>query len=294
MTARHVALLILLAAIWGGAFSLIRNAVPALGPIGLSAFRLGVAALLMLAYLRFAGVPLGWSRNRGAMLTMGVFGAALPFPLFAYGATQWPAGILAVVNATVPLWGALIARVWLGDRITPLVAAGLACGIAGVALLGGATDRALTGQSALALAAGLAASLCFAFSGVATKALGAQIPAAALATGVLIVGAVCNLPLVAIAPPRAFSPFALANALVLAAVASALATVLYMRLIQQIGPTRSMTVTFLIPVFGIFWSAVLLGEPVTAPIMASCALVLAGTALVLAGQRSAVRRRPGV
>jgi drug/metabolite transporter (DMT)-like permease len=292
MAGRHVALLILLAAIWGGAFSLIRNAVPALGPIGLSAFRLAVAALLMLGYLRLTGTALAWRRHRGPMLVMGVFGAGLPFPLFAYGATQWPAGVLAVVNATVPLWGALIARVWLGDRITPPVAAGLACGIAGVALLGSGAGTALTAGSALALAAGLAASFCFAFSGVATKALGASIPAAALATGVLAVGAAVNLPLLAVAPPRAITAFALGNALVLAAVASALATVLYMRLIQQIGPTRSMTVTFLIPVFGIFWSALLLDEPVTAPMVGACALVLAGTALVLVGQRAATRARP--
>jgi drug/metabolite transporter (DMT)-like permease len=287
MAGRHVALLILLAAIWGGAFSLIRNAVPSFGPIGLSAFRLSVAALLMLAYLWLRATPLSWSRHRGAMLVMGVFGAGLPFPLFAYGATQWPAGTLAVINATVPLWGALIARIWLGDRITPLVAAGLACGLAGVALLGRGAAAPLTESSTLALAAGLAASFCFAFSGVATKALGARIPAAALATGVLIVGAAINLPLTALAPPRALTWFAAANALLLAAVASALATVLYMRLIKEIGPTRSMTVTFLIPPFGIFWSALLLGEPVTAPMVAACALVLAGTGLVLTGQRAA-------
>jgi drug/metabolite transporter (DMT)-like permease len=286
---RHVALLILLAAIWGGAFSLIRNAVPALGPIALSAFRLGVAALLMLAYLKITGTTLHWRRDARALLVMGVFGAALPFPLFAYGATQWPAGILAVVNATVPLWGALIARIWLGDRIRPLAAAGLVCGLAGVALLTGARPAPLTTASALALAAGLAASFCFALSGVATKALGGRMNAAALATGVLVIGTAVNLPLVAVAPPREFSAFALANAVVLAAVASALATVLYIRLIQAIGPTRSMTVTFLIPVFGIFWSALLLDEPVTAPILGACALVLAGTALVLVAQRAASR-----
>jgi drug/metabolite transporter (DMT)-like permease len=288
MAARHIAILILLAAIWGGAFSLIRNAVPALGPVALSALRLGIAALVMLGYLHVTGGRVRWRRDRRALLLMGIFGAALPFPLFAYGATQWPAGVLAVVNATVPLWGALISRLWLGDRITPLAAAGLACGTGGVALLANASAAPLTTASGLALVAALAASFCFALSGVATKALGASIPAVALATGVLIIGATLNAPLVLLAPPHAVTLFALANALVLALVASAFATVLYIRLIQQIGPTRSMTVTFLIPVWGIFWSAVLLGEVITAPMLGACALVLVGTALVLAGQRAAV------
>ena len=138
-----------------------------------------------------------------------------------------------------------------------------------------------------ALAAAIAASLCFAVSGVATKALGASVPAATLGTGVLLVGAAFNVPLTLLDPPREITAFALANAALLALLASALATVLYLQLIQDIGPTRSMTVTFLIPVWGIFWSALLLDEPVTATMLAACGLVLLGTALVLAGQRRA-------
>jgi len=119
MSARHLVLIVVLAAIWGGAFTLIRNAVPALGPLGLSAVRLTLAAVIMLAYLQATGQRVRWRRDRKAIAVIGCFGAALPFPLFAYGATQWSAGFLAVINATVPLWGAVIARLWLGDRITP-------------------------------------------------------------------------------------------------------------------------------------------------------------------------------
>jgi drug/metabolite transporter (DMT)-like permease len=282
---RHITLLVFLAAIWGGAFSLIRNAVPALGPLGLSAVRLAVAAVVMAGYLRATGGRLHWHRHRRAFLVVGTFGAALPFPLFAYGATQWPAGSLAIVNATVPLWGALLARVWLGDRISPLSFFGLASGFGGVVLLTGTGPVAFTPSAALALAAALAASLCFAVSGVAAKALGRDTPAAVLGTGVLLVGTAVNVPLTMLSPPPGVTLFALANAVLLGLFASALATVLYLRLIKEIGPTRSMTVTFLIPVWGIFWSAVLLGEPVNAAMLGACALVLVGTALVIVGQR---------
>jgi drug/metabolite transporter (DMT)-like permease len=105
---------------------------------------------------------------------------------------------------------------------------------------------------------------------------------------VLVVGSAFNVPLAVAFPPNEITVFALVNALALAVLASALATVLYLRLIQEIGPTRSMTVTFLIPVFGIFWSALLLGEPITATMIAACAVILAGTALVVIGQRAAV------
>jgi drug/metabolite transporter (DMT)-like permease len=288
MTARHVLLIVFLAAIWGGAFTLIRNAVPALGPLGLSAVRLVLAAIIMRAYLQVTGLRVHWRRDRRAIAVIGCFGAALPFPLFAYGATQWSAGVLAVINATVPLWGAVIARVWLGDRITPSAIIGLAFGIGGVALLTGVGSAPVPAAGAAALAAALAASLCFAVAGVATKALAANAPAASLGTGVLIVGAAFNVPLTLLDPPRQITVFALGNAALLGLLASALATVLYLRLIQQIGPTRSMTVTFLIPVWGIFWSALLLNEPVTATMIVACGLVLMGTALVLAGQRRAV------
>jgi drug/metabolite transporter (DMT)-like permease len=288
MSARHLVLIVVLAAIWGGAFTLIRNAVPALGPLGLSAVRLTLAAVIMLAYLRATGLRVRWRRDRKAIAVIGCFGAALPFPLFAYGATQWSAGFLAVINATVPLWGAVIARLWLGDRITPTAILGLAFGIGGVVLLTGARSAPLPAAGAAALVAALAASLCFAVAGVATKAFGANVPAASLGTGVLIVGAAFNAPLTLLDPPRQITAFALANAALLALLASALATVLYLKLIQEIGPTRSMTVTFLIPVWGIFWSAWLLDEPVTATMIAACGLVLMGTALVLAGQRRAV------
>jgi drug/metabolite transporter (DMT)-like permease len=288
MSARHLVLIIVLAAIWGGAFTLIRNAVPALGPLGLSAVRLTLAAVIMLAYLQATGLRVRWRRDRKAIAVIGCFGAALPFPLFAYGATQWSAGFLAVINATVPLWGAVIARVWLGDRITPTAILGLAFGIGGVVLLTGAGSAPLPAAGVAALLAALAASLCFAVAGVATKALGTHVPAASLGTGVLIIGAAFNAPLTLLDPPRQITAFALANAALLALLASALATVLYLKLIQEIGPTRSMTVTFLIPVWGIFWSALLLDEPVTATMIAACGLVLMGTALVLAGQRRAV------
>jgi drug/metabolite transporter (DMT)-like permease len=293
MTGRHVALIVLLAAIWGGAFTLIRNAVPAFGPIGLSAVRLTLAAVIMLAYLKITGARIRWRQDGEALVVVGVFGAALPFPLFAYGATQWTAGILAIVNATVPLWGAIIARVWLGDRIAPFGVAGLVLGIGGVALLVSADSAPTPVGGPGALAAGLAASLCFAVAGVATKALGTGIPAPVLATGVLIVGTVFNVPLTVLDPPREITAFALANAALLGLLASAIATVLYLWLIQQIGPMRSMTVTFLIPVWGIFWSALLLNEPVTATMFIACGLVLAGTALVMAGQSKAIPTAEG-
>jgi drug/metabolite transporter (DMT)-like permease len=288
MSGRHVALLFLLSAIWGGAFSLIRNAVPALGPIGLSAIRLVVAAVLMLGYLRATGDRVHWRRDWRAIAVIGIFGAALPFPLFSFGATRLSAGVLAIINATVPLWGAVIARVWLGDRMSLVAMLGIVLGIGGVAALMGGSTVPPDAASRWAFAAGLGASLCFAVAGVATKALGASAPAAALGAGVLVVGAAFNVPLAVVFPPNEVTVFALVNAVALAVLASALATVLYLRLIQEVGPTRSMTVTFLIPVWGIFWSALLLGEPITRTMIAACAVILAGTALVVLGQRAAV------
>lgn len=288
MSGRHLALIVLLAAIWGGAFTLIRNAVPALGPISLSALRLAVAALLMIGFLHATGRRVEWRADWRAIGVVGIFGAALPFPLFSFAATELPAGVLAIINATVPLWGAVVARLWLGDRLSPIGLLGLALGLAGVVALSDGAVPASSGAR-VALAAGLAASLCFALGGVATKALGARVPAASLATAVLIVGAIFNVPLAAVFPPRELTLFALVNALLLAVLASALGTALYLRLIQQIGPTRSMTVTFLIPVFGILWSAWLLDEPVTTTMLAACGVILAGTALVILGQRSALR-----
>ena len=161
---------------------------------------------------------------------------------------------------------------------------GLALGFAGVALVSGAGPVAVDGGALLATLACIGATFCYAVNGVYVRVRAADLSPRALAGWSQLFAGVALLPatLVAPLPPAsAFTPQVAANLAAFALLSSALGLLLYYRLIADVGPTRTMTVTFLIPPFGMLWGALFLGEAITWPMVAGCLLVLGGTALVL-------------
>ena len=187
-----------------------------------------------------------------------------------------------VLNATSPLFGALIAAVWLRERVTARVALGLACGVAGVAMLVGLGPIRTSPAIAWAIAAGALAAFSYAVAAAFMKRRAGVVDAAAAATGSQLGATLVLVPLLAPLPPVAWPTPAEWTAVVLLGVlCTGIAYLLYFRLIADVGPTRALTVTFLIPFFGMLWGALFLGEAITPVMAAGCALVLAGTALIL-------------
>lgn len=279
MTGADLARLVALAAIWGASFLFMRVAAPALGAAATAEVRMLVAGLALSAWLAWRGFDPQWRRWAGQYFLVGAFNSAAPFVLYSYAALALSAGAMAVINAASPMFAALLSALFIGERLAARRALGLVLGFAGVALVA----RPSAG-SALATAAALGAALSYAMSAVYLRRRARDVPARGMAVGTQVAGAVLLAPLALLFPPPAL-PGALvwANALALGLICSALAYLLYFRLIADIGATRALSVTYLIPVFGLLWGAVFLGEALSLSTLAGALLVIAGTALVLRG-----------
>lgn len=279
MTPAAAARLVALAAIWGASFLFMRIAAPAIGPVATAELRMLIAAAALVFYYAITGFDPQWRRWWLAYIVIGTLNSAAPFLLFAFAALTLSAGLLAVLNATSPMWGALLSTLVLREPLSAKRAAGLLIGVAGVALVSAPEASARW----LAVAAGLAAAFSYALTGVVLKRWANHASPRGMAVGTQLMGGLLVLPLMAIAPPTAFTPGIIAALLALGLICSALAYILYFRLIEDIGPTGALTVTYLIPLFGVLWGALFLHETLTAMTMAGALVVVTGTALVLRG-----------
>ncbi|MDF1506275.1 DMT family transporter [Roseisolibacter sp. H3M3-2] len=281
MRPRDLATLFLLAALWGGSFPFIRVAAPAFGPVVMAAARVALAALVLWLGMRALGQRPGIRAHARALLVLGALNAAVPFALVAAAELRLTASLAAMLNATVPLWGVWFGARWLGERMTARRAGGVLLGVAGVGVLVGWSPVALTGEVLLSVAAMLVATCCYALGGVWTRRRLAGVPAPTLALGQQLGATAClALPALWQLPEaRPTLPATLAL-LALAVTSTAFAYVLFFRLIASVGPTRTTTVTYLIPLFGTAWGALFLGEPVTPGMAAGLACILGSVLLV--------------
>lgn len=283
MRASDLFRLVLLAAIWGGSFVFLRVVAPALGPIVTADLRVLIAWAALTTYLQAVGIEVHWQRFWTQYLVIGAFNAALPFFLFAFAALYIPASYSAILNATSPFFGALFAGLWLGEKITVLKSLGLVLGIAGVGLVTGVAPGAAGSSATWAMAACLLASMSYGFVGVYTKRFAARANPRTIAAGSQLMAGLLLLPFAPLAPPPGpVTLFIAMNMILFALLSSGLAFLLYYRLIADIGPTKALSVTFLMPAFTMIWAALFLGETITAVMILGCALILAGTALVVA------------
>ncbi len=284
MNRRDLIELFTLAALWGAAFLFMRVAAPDFGPIALTFLRVAGAAVLLVPLLIQRGEAAALRQHWRPILVVGITNSALPFLCFTFAALAITAGLSAIFNATTPLWAALIAWLWLKDRLTPLRWVGLAIGFAGV--VGLAFDKAsfkagaLGVSPALALLACIVAAALYGFSANYTKRRLTGVPPMAIAAGSqLSASLVLLLPALWAWPAVTPSPLAWGSAVVLSVACTAVAYILYFRLIAHAGPANASAVTFLIPGFAVAWGALFLGETLSPAVVAGCAVILFGTAL---------------
>jgi drug/metabolite transporter (DMT)-like permease len=284
MAAPDLIKLVFLSAIWGGSFIFLRIAVPEVGPLLTAILRTALAGSALLAFALITGVKMEWRRNIKPFAVVGLLAGVLPFTFFSFAALHLPVAHSAVLNATAPLFGALFSVVWLGERLTPRKLAGLGLGIAGVAILVGASAVRLTAPAVMAVVACLIASASYALSSIVVTRTGRPdgIHPIAMACGSLVLGGSAMLPIAPFALPDAMpSAFALACVAAMALLSSGLAQALFIPLIIKVGPTRAMTASFLIPLFSMLWGAIFLNEPIGPSTLAGGAVVLAAMGLVL-------------
>jgi len=277
---RDVAELLALAALWGGSFLFMRVAVPAFGPLALAFLRVFGAALILVPLLATRGELAAVRRHWRPIAVVGFVNSALPFLCFAYAALTINAGLSAIFNSATPLFAAIIAWLWLGDRMTPLRIVGLAIGFTGVLWIGWDKAEFGPGGSAAAIGACLLATISYGIAPSLTKRRLAGVPPLAVAAGSQVAAALfLAVPALLAWPVIAPSAHAWAMVALLAFFGTGLAYLLYFRLIANAGPANAVAVTYLIPIFAVAWGGIFLGERLTLPLVAGCAVIFAGTAL---------------
>lgn len=275
-----VARLVALAAIWGASFLFMRIVAPALGPVLTAELRTLIAGVALAAWFAATGFNPQWRRWGRHYVIVGIGSSAVPFLLWAYAALTLGAGLLSVLNATSPMFGALCSALLVGERLGARRIAGLAIGVAGVALVSQPEPGA--GLHYPALCAALFAAFCYGLIATYIKRFASDAPSRGMAVGSQLAAGLLLIPFVPLWPPAAVpTPLAVASILALGLLCTAIAYLLYFRLIADLGATGGLTVTYLIPVFGVLWGVLFLGERVTAPMLAGAALVVLGTVFVL-------------
>jgi len=279
----NLLLMVVLAALWGASFLFLRVAAPALGPFPTVALRVVVGALVLLLASVAVRRPITLRRHWRAFLVMGLTNAAIPFSLFSAAAMRLTASLGAILNATAPFFTALVAAVWLREPLTRGRVAGIAIGSAGVVVLVGLDAGALSSATLLSVAAIFAATFCYGMAAVYARTRIHGIDPNDFAIGQQLAASFWILPAVVLtAPPvAAFTPAVIGAVLGLGVLSTACAYLIYYRLIATVGPTPTLSVTFLIPVFGIFWGWLFLGEPVTPNLLVGMLIIFVGMALVL-------------
>ncbi len=279
-----------LAALWGASYLFLRYAVPFFGPVLLIELRVLAAAIALLAFVLATGGRIGWKQHWRAYLFVGAVGLALPFTLIAQAVTVIDASTAAILNALAPLFASIVAAVWIREPVTPAKAAGIALCLAGTVVLVGWTPVPMSASQLFAASLSILATALYGYTIVFTKVHLRDANPLATAAGTLLMGALAMLPFTPVGrdlgaiPPRAW--LALAG---LALLSTSLAFILYYRLIADVGPVKAITVTLLVPIFGMFWGVAFLGEPLTAGRLAGCAIILAGCSLILGLARLPLR-----
>lgn len=295
--------LLSLAALWGGSFLFMRVAAPLFGPVPLIALRVAIASCFLVPVLAWRGGLGEVGKHWPHLLAVGVLNSAIPFCLFAYAELTLTAGFTSVLNATAPLFAAIVAFAWLGERMSALRVLGLAIGFVGVVVLVGGSSAFDAKQGGLAVGAALSATLFYGVGSSYTKRFLTGVPPLAVATGSQVAAAVALAPLAFwLWPAQTPSGGVWLHVIGLGIACTGVAYILFFRLVAHVGPTRAVSVTFLIPVFGVLWGILFLGEQLTLNMVIGCAVILLGTSLstgVLAfgkkpGATDAAREKEGL
>ena len=272
--------LLTLAALWGGSFLFMRIAANPLGPVVLIEARVAFAAITLFFVSFYIKSKLQFFDNIKHFFILGLFNSALPFLLFAYAAQFLNVSTLAILNSTSPIWAAIIGAFLAKKRLSKRVSTGLALGVIGVSVLVGWQGLKMGESAILPITCALMAALSY---GIATNyaKTAPQVEAYDNAHGSMWASVIIILPLLPFSPFRESLTLDIFTAVILLGVfCTGLAYLLYFRLIADLGAPSALSVTFLIPLFGILWGHLFLNEIIGLNTLIGSILVIAGTIFV--------------
>lgn len=280
--------LLLLAAIWGASFLFMRIAVPALGAVNTAFLRVLCGMLGLLIIMAVMRIPRRFDGKLGWAMLLGVINSAIPFLMYCLAARVLPAGYSAILNATTPLMGVLIGAAFFDDKLTLNKVLSMIAGFAGIIVISTTGEAHLSSALIFGILACLVATACYGVAGfLAKRWIGARggLDATKVAFGSQLGASLFLLPFFAFSAPQTPAaswqiPQVWACILAIGFICTALAYILYFRLLADIGPLRTLTVTFMIPPFGILWGWLVLGEQINQGFIGGSLLIVCAVWLV--------------
>ena len=280
--------LLSLAAIWGGSFIFMRVVAPVLGAVPTANARVLIAGIFLCLYFLISGVDLDWKKNWKQYLIIGVIASGIPFSLFAYASLYIPASYEVILNSTAPLFGAIFSWLWLKEEMNLLKIIGLIIASIGVGIIVDLGKAEMTMTFISSALACLLASICYGLAGIYIKKYTVGLKPIAIAGGSQLMAGLVLLPIsftYNIDFHAVMMPKIILCILGLALICSMIAYLLYYQLLVDIGPSRALFVTFLMPVFGMIWGHIFLNEVITAQMILGTITIITGICLVVTKKR---------
>ena len=281
MSLKQFSLLLLISAIWGGSFIFMKELSPVFGPILTSSFRLISASLFLFIVYHFQGYKINWKKNYKLFLILGIGNSAVPFTLYAYAALYISPSISVILNSTAPMFGAIFGYLIVKESLSYKQISGLVLGTLGVGIISSVTFLDGSTEMYLSVIGCIVAAAFYGFSGVITKKYASHIEAKELTLGSIFFAGILLLPFMVFSPITGSVTVGLIITLIIFGVlCTAVAYLIYYKLIQEIGAVKALSVTYLMPVFGIFWSYLFYSEIIGISILLGLLFISLGIYLV--------------
>ncbi|SFA54161.1 Permease of the drug/metabolite transporter (DMT) superfamily [Parageobacillus thermantarcticus] len=291
MNAKEMASLFLLAALWGASFLFMRIASPVIGPVLTIELRVLIAGIVLLLYVWMFKKSVELKAYWKQYLIVGALNAAIPFTLIATATLHLPASVAAILNSTTPLFTALTSRWFLHEPLYAKKWIGIGLDIIGVFALVGWSPVSLSTQTIVSTLLSILAAFSYGCGGVYAKKTFAGVSSLSLSIGQQLGAAAVLIPLVAFdMPTKQVSTLVVYSILGLAVFCTAIAYLFYFYLLANVGPTKTLSVTFLVPVFGVIWGMIFLHEKISIGMIGGLAVILTSIFL-LSDVKIAVKRQ---
>lgn len=294
MRPQDLAELLLLGIIWGASFMLMRTAAPEFGVFALVEVRTVLAFVFLMPFVLLARQLGDLRKHWRGLIFVGAFNTGIPFCLFSFSSIHLETGLNSILNGTAPMFGAIVAWLYLGDKITKSGVFGLSAGFAGVLVI---SEQTLGNAelSILPILGALGATFCYGIAACFMKKHLSHAKPFAVAAGSQLFAALLLMPLaIAYWPMQAISETAWRDAIILAVMCTGLAYVMYFRLISNVGASNALTVAYLVPLFGIAWGYILLGEVISMQSILGGCLIIFGVMLTTGVLNKVLKRKYAV
>lgn len=283
MNVKQFLKLLLLSAIWGASFIFMRVISPVLGPVLTASMRTLIAGLFLWGLFTFLGYEIHWKKHYKHYIFIGIVNSSIPFFMYSFAALYLPASLSSIINAMAPMFGAVLAALFLIEPLNLKKVVGLILGVIGVAVVSSLNVSGGGSFYILSIVACVIAALCYGISSIYIKLKASHIKPKAIACASQVIAGLALLPFTYFFPVRGTIDVKIAlMTIVFAIVCSVLAYLLYYQLLSEVGPTKTLTVTYLIPVFSILWGVILLGETLNITTIFGGLIIIVGTYLVTA------------